>query len=385
MSSTETTMQAEEHRHRSPPDGSSVGRRFAGADGRVLALVPSERSFLDAQGLVIAAMACVTGFAVAVAGSGWWNVPITHILWLGVVWAAVICIVDRLIYKSFGTGRRTNLMLAVPRAALSVMLALVLGLPMVQFIFKPSIANQLSQTSALAAEGRAESGDHVLRAEDQASDRADRRDPEQRNDAREPDQQVHPALGLRVERTVLLAHPSHGLRSLVRVLRKASEHRSRHARRNPPGRPAEDRRAQGEHREWQSRETPETRTRVAPSPTTGPARRAQALSAIEKQHPEVCSYVLFVLGLFVCLDLVALVMKLSHLLIRGAVYEEVAAALRERDRLEAHRLRAEIDVLRKRMTGQARADEVDEVRIDVERDRRIAEAQAKLTGAYGVS
>jgi hypothetical protein len=123
---------------------------FAGADDRVLALVPSERSFLDAQGLVIAAMACVTGFAVAVAGSGWWNVPITHILWLGVVWAAVICIVDRLIYKSFGTGRRANLMLAVPRAALSVMLALVLGLPMVQFIFKPSISNQLSQTSALA-------------------------------------------------------------------------------------------------------------------------------------------------------------------------------------------------------------------------------------------
>src|SRR6476659_9605419 len=122
---------------------------FAGADAHVLALVPSERSFLDAQGLVIVAMACVTGFAVAVAGSGWWNVPITHVLWLGVVWAAVICIVDRLIYKSFGTSRRTNLLLALPRAALSLMLALVLGLPMVQFIFKPSISNQLTQTSAL--------------------------------------------------------------------------------------------------------------------------------------------------------------------------------------------------------------------------------------------
>ena len=84
-------------------------------------------------------MACVTGFAVAVAGSGWWNIPITHILWLGAVWTAVICIIDRLIYKSFGTSRRANLLLAVPRAALSVMLALVLGLPMVQFIFKPSI------------------------------------------------------------------------------------------------------------------------------------------------------------------------------------------------------------------------------------------------------
>jgi len=123
---------------------------FAGADERVLALVPSERSFLEAQGLVIFAMALVTGFAVTVAGSGWWNVPITHILWLGLVWTVVICIVDRLIYKSFGTSRRANLVLAVPRAVLSLMLALVLGLPMVQFIFKPSISNQLTLTSAAA-------------------------------------------------------------------------------------------------------------------------------------------------------------------------------------------------------------------------------------------
>src|SRR5215475_5948794 len=122
---------------------------FAGGENRVLAFVPSERSFLDAQGLVVFAMACVTGFAVAVAGSGWWNIPITHILWLGVIWTVVICIVDRLIYKSFGTKRTANLALAVPRAALSVMLALVLGLPMVQFIFKPSISNQLTETSAL--------------------------------------------------------------------------------------------------------------------------------------------------------------------------------------------------------------------------------------------
>ena len=79
------------------------------------------------------------------------------------------------------------------------------------------------------------------------------------------------------------------------------------------------------------------------------------------------------LGLFVCLDLVALVMKLSHLLIGGAVYEEVAAELRERDRLEAHRLREETALLRKRITGEAPADAaVDEVRIDAERTRRIA-------------
>ena len=86
------------------------------------------------------------------------------------------------------------------------------------------------------------------------------------------------------------------------------------------------------------------------------------------------------LGLFVCLDLIALVMKLSHLLIGGAVYEEVAAELRERDRLQAHRLREETAVLRKRITEEARADvDVDEARIDSERTRRIADEQAKFT------
>ena len=99
--------------------------------------------------MVIFAMACVTGFAVAVAASGWWDVPVTHVLWLGLAWTVVICIIDRLIYKSFGTNRITNLVLAIPRAALSVMLALVLGLPMVQFIFQPSISKQLTQTNAL--------------------------------------------------------------------------------------------------------------------------------------------------------------------------------------------------------------------------------------------
>ena len=95
------------------------------------------------------------------------------------------------------------------------------------------------------------------------------------------------------------------------------------------------------------------------------------------------------LGLFVCLDLVALVMKLSHLLVGGAVYEEVAAALRERDRLEAHRLREQTAVLRKRITEEARADaDVDEVRIDVDRDRRIAEERTTFgphTGLAGPS
>ena len=353
---------------------------FAGADARVLALVPSERSFLEAQGLVIVAMACVTGFAVAVAGSGWWNVPITNILWLGAVWTAVICIVDRLIYKSFGTSRRANLVLAVPRAALSVMLALVLGLPMVQFIFKPSISNQLTQTSAVEQKDARKAAlafyqPKIRQATAQIA----------------AIQNHETALENRISKFTRLSGCENNEPSCSHTHRTGCGHWCRYYARQATIARAEldrDRVAdqtkiaglRAQIGDWQRGETVETRTRVeAIAHDQDLLARAQALATIEKRHPEVTRYVVFVLGLFVCLDLVALVMKLSHLLVGGAVYEEVAAALRERDRVEAHRLREQTAVLRKRITAEAEADvDVDEVRIHGERTRRIAAEGAPI-------
>ncbi len=353
---------------------------FAGADARVLALVPSERSFLEAQGLVIVAMACVTGFAVAVAGSGWWNVPITHILWLGLVWTAVICIVDRLIYKSFGTSRRANLLLAVPRAALSLMLALVLGLPMVQFIFKPSISNQLTLTSAAAQKDARKAAlvfyePKIAQATKQI--------------AAIQDNEI--TLENRVSKFTRLSGCENNEPSCSHTHRTGCGHWCKYyARQASIARATLARDRAGDRTklaalraqisDWQRSESAETRTRVtAIANDQDLLARAQALSTIERQHPEVRRYVVFVLGLFVCLDLVALMMKLSHLLIGGAVYEEVAAELRERDRLEAHRLRERTAMLRKRITGEAGADtDVDEVRIEGERTRRIAAEGAPI-------
>jgi hypothetical protein len=357
---------------------------FAGADRDVLELVPSERSFFEAQGMVIVAMACVTGFAVAVAGSGWWNVPITHILWLGLVWTAVICIVDRLIYKGFGTSRRTNLLLALPRAALSLMLALVLGLPMVQFIFKPSIAKQLSHTSAVEQKDARKSAiafyePKIKQATAQIT----------------AIESHETALENRVAKLTRLSGCENNEPSCSQThlpgcghwchyyARQAAITRASLARERPRNQ-QRIARLRASIDDWQRSETTETANRV-----TAIARdqdllaRAEALSAVEKQHPEVAKYILFVLGLFVCLDLVALVMKLSHLLVSGAVYEEAAAALRERDRLESHRLREQTAVLQKRVTKEAEADgAVDDVRIAVDRDRRMAQAEGKRNARW---
>ncbi len=353
---------------------------FAGADEHVLALVPSERSFLHAQGLVIVAMAGVTGFAVTVAGSGWWNVPISHLLWLGLVWTAVICIVDRLIYKSFGTSRVGNLLLAVPRAALSVMLALVLGLPMVQFIFKPSISKQLTQTSAVEQKEARQAA--IAFYEPKI---------EQATAQIAAIQKHETALEKRISTFTRLSGCESDDPTCSRTHLTGCGHWCRYystqasiARATLERQLPQDRKKvaalKGQIDDWHRAEATETQARVgAIANDQDLLAKAQALSAIEKQHPEVTRYVLFVLGLFVCLDLVALVMKLSHLLVTGAVYEEVAAEMRERDRLEAHRLREQTAVMRERITGEARtAAGIDQARLEVERVRGIVEEEERL-------
>jgi hypothetical protein len=356
---------------------------FAGADERVLELVPSERSFLDAQGLVIVAMAFVTGFAVTVAASGWWNVPITHLVWLGLVWTAVICIVDRLIYKSFGTGRLTNLLLAIPRAALSLMLALVLGLPMVQFIFKPSISEQLTKTTAVEQKSARQAAIAFYEPKIKVATAkiAALRDHET-------------TLANRVSKFTRLSGCEKDDASCSRTHRTGCGHWCKYyatqassaraaLRRDRPIDQKKIAALQTKIDDWQAAEARETSARVGTIERDQDLlARAEALSAIQKEHPEVTRYILFVLGLFVCLDLVALVMKLTHLLVGGAVYEEVAAELRERDRLEAHRLREQTAVLRDRIAGEARAEKhVDQARIDVEQVRRIGEEEAKLAAS----
>ena len=106
--------------------------------------------------------------------------------------------------------------------------------------------------------------------------------------------------------------------------------------------------------------------------------RAEALQAIERQHPGVSKYVAFVIGLLVCLDFTALVMKLSHLISTHAAYEYTAEALRARDLVAVHQLHDEATVARERVAGQAQADqEVDRFGIEVDRDIRMLKHEAR--------
>jgi hypothetical protein len=78
----------------------------------------------------------------------------------------------------------------------------------------------------------------------------------------------------------------------------------------------------------------------------------------------VKKYVEFFLAFLIAIDLVALVLKLTHLFSTGGAYERSAAALRKTDLVEVHRLEERADVLTRRITLEARAqEEADELRI----------------------
>jgi uncharacterized protein YlxW (UPF0749 family) len=78
----------------------------------------------------------------------------------------------------------------------------------------------------------------------------------------------------------------------------------------------------------------------------------------------VRKYVEFFLAFLIAIDLVALMLKLTHLFSTGGAYERSAAALRANDLVEVHRLQERANVLTRRITLQSQAlQDADELRI----------------------
>ena len=120
---------------------------LTGGDDSVLQQVPSEASFFNALGMWVAGMAVVSGFGMTVAASQWWSTSIPSVLWVLPIWAVLYCLIERLVLKSFGTSWAWNLVLTIPRLALSLAIALVIGLPIAQVIYSGSINDELSKTT----------------------------------------------------------------------------------------------------------------------------------------------------------------------------------------------------------------------------------------------
>ena len=110
--------------------------------------------------------------------------------------------------------------------------------------------------------------------------------------------------------------------------------------------------------------------------------RQAALERVEKASPAVTKYVEFFLAFLIAIDLVALMLKLTHLFSTGGAYERAAAALRADDLVDVHRLQQRATVLTRRITLEAQAQQdADERRIlsDVSREPGLESDKLRLS------
>jgi hypothetical protein len=338
---------------------------FAGGDGFVLRQVPSEASFLNGLGMWVAGMAVVSGFGMTVAASQWWSTSITSVLWVLPLWAVLYCLIERLVLKSFGTSWAWNLVLTVPRLALSLAIALVIGLPMAQVIYSGSIDDELSKTTTARIH---EATNTITRTYDAKVSAAQKEIAAAQ--AREA------GLQKQVTNSRFLADCEAGLQSCSQTHKLGRGPYFRRDSRRAAAAAAELKRARP-HLEatiaanrrkidvWRAAESSQLASRVAALKADRDfLARQSALERVQQASPAVRKYVEFFLAFLIAVDLVALVLKLTHLFSTGGAYERSAAALRATDLVEVHRLQERANVLTRRITLESQAlQEADELRI----------------------
>jgi uncharacterized protein YlxW (UPF0749 family) len=338
---------------------------LAGGDGLVLQRVPSETSFFNGLGMWVAGMAVVSGFGMTVAASQWWSTSITSVLWVLPIWAVLYCLIERLVLKSFSTSWVWNLVLTVPRVVLSLAIALVIGLPMAQVIYSGSINDELSKTTTARIHEASNEitrtyGAKITAAQNEIADAQARqtRLEQQVTDSRFL---ADCEAGLAsCSQTHKLGRGPYYKRDARRAAAAAAEQKA--ARPEIAATIAANRRKIAV---WREAETSQIANRVATIRADRDflARQA-ALDRVEAANPSVKKYVEFFLAFLIAIDLVALMLKLTHLFSTGGAYERSAAALRANDLVEVHRLQERANVLTRRITLEARAQEdADELRI----------------------
>jgi hypothetical protein len=356
---------------------------LAGGDGFVLRMVPSEASFLNGLGMWVAGMAVVSGFGMTVAASQWWSTSVTSVLWVLPLWAVLYCLIERLVLKSFGTSWPWNVVLTIPRLVLSLAIALVIGLPMAQVIYSGSINDELSKTTTARIH---EATNEITRTYDARIAVAQKEIAAvQAKEAR---------LQRQVTSSRFLADCEAGLASCSQTHKLGRGPYYKRDARRAAAAAAELKRARPQiaatiaanRRKiavWRAAESSQIANRVATIKANRDflARQA-ALERVEKASPAVTKYVEFFLAFLIAIDLVALMLKLTHLFSTGGAYERAAGAIRADDLVDVHRLQQRATVLTRRITLEAQAQQdADERRIlgDVSREPGLESDELRLS------
>jgi hypothetical protein len=338
---------------------------LAGGDGYVLQTVPSEASFLGALGMWVGGMAVVSGFAMTVAASQWWSTSILSVIWVLPVWAVLYCLIERLVLKSFSTKWTWNIALTIPRLVLSLAIALVVGLPMSQVIYSGSINDQLSRTTTVRVHEATNDITALYGAKIAAAQKeiaaAEAREATLEKQVTQSKFLAGCEIGVQdCSETHKLGCGPYCKRDLRRAAAAAAA-----LTRARPGLEATITAAQSRIATWRATEAAQIAARTAAIKADRDfLSRQAALEQVMKDNPAVTKYVQFFLLFLIAIDLVAIILKLTHLLSTGAAYERSAAALRSLDIVESHRLQSHADLLMRRITLEAQAESnADELRI----------------------
>jgi hypothetical protein len=300
-----------------------------------------------------------------VAASQWWSTSIVSVLWVMPLWAVLYCLIERLVLKSFGTSTAWNLVLTIPRLLLSLAIALVIGLPMAQVIYSGSINDELSKTTTArihqATNGITQTYDAKIAAAQKQITAAQATEARLRQQVTNSRFLADCEAGLQsCSQTHKLGRGPYYKRDAARAAAAAAE--LKRARPEIEATIAANRRKIAT---WQAAEAGQVANRVSTIKADRDflARQA-ALDRVEKASPSVKKYVEFFLAFLIAIDLVALILKLTHLFSTGGAYERSAAALRATDLVEVHRLQERATVLTRRITLESQAlQDSDELRI----------------------
>jgi uncharacterized protein DUF4407 len=328
---------------------------FAGTDLGVLASCPSERRFYDGLGLAVFALSCLSGFSFALAASYWFHVPAASLWWAGVAWALVMsCAIEPLVYQTASRRRFLPLVVA-PRVALSLLLAIQIGEPLVLRMNEDAINAQLARTTAAGARGAQARTDRFY-------NRAIRRDQREINRLRGSERRLerrvarHEFLSSCEATTASCSTTGDlGCGSYCRhYAQLAADERARlrtvrvaDARRIP--------RLQAEIKTLARRRDRSNDAQVAAIlKDTGLPARERALAELERKDPAIGREAWFLRLLFIALDLIPLTVKIVRSISMRSPYEERARAVREADLASVHEQTEQLRV--RTFDATARAD-----------------------------
>ena len=126
---------------------------FAGTNLRVLSLSKSESVFYNNLGLCVLLLGCGSGFSFAVAAGYFLGVSPSRVWWLGAAWTVIMtCGIERLVLQMSASRKGWLVLVILSRLALSALLSVQLGEPLMLRINQDAINRYLTSDAAAAVQ-----------------------------------------------------------------------------------------------------------------------------------------------------------------------------------------------------------------------------------------